>query len=458
MKLSLRRILMILLVLSVLVGVPLGIIAYESLRRGMTWTQFVRSMAIRAAGSKTDSSSGESGSALLPKGEKIDFLVPQPIGDPFTEPPRISNVQAVDLDQDGLLDVVVCDCQTHCVSWIRQHPEGVFRESVCAADLIAPAHVQAIDFDADGDLDLMVAVLGMLFPNNDQIGSVVILENVGQTKFAKHVVVERVARVSDVRAGDLDGDGDMDLAVAQFGYDDGQTRWIENLGGWNFKSHVLQDRSGPIHAPIADMDGDGDLDIVVLVSQEWEEICLFEGDGKGGFETRQIFGSDNQDYGSSGMWLADLDQDGDMDVLFTNGDAFDYLPPHPWSWHGVQWLDNQGDLNFVYHRIADFGGVVGVKPADVDHDGDLDLFAVSAFNAWEKPQSQSVIWLENNGKMQFRRRDIANAPTHLQALDIGDFNGDGEIDLVTGGMHIYAPYDRVDRVVLWTGKWPDADK
>jgi len=34
-----------------------------------------------------------------------------------------------------------------------------------------------------------------------------------------------------VRAGDLDGDGDLDLSVAQFGYDQGETHWMENLGG-----------------------------------------------------------------------------------------------------------------------------------------------------------------------------------------------------------------------------------
>jgi hypothetical protein len=392
----------------------------------------------------------------LPKGEKIDFLTPQPIGDSFAEPPRISNLLVVDLDQDGLLDVVVCDSESNRVSWIRQYPRSVFHEHVCAEDLIAPAHVEAVDFDFDGDPDLVVAVLGMLFPNNDKIGSVVILENDGQTRFAKHVLAERIARVSDVRAGDLDGDGDLDLAVAQFGYDDGETRWMENLGGWKFRSHILQSLSGPIHSPIADMDGDGDLDIVVLVSQEWEEIYLFEGDGKGSFSPRRIYGCDNEDYGSSGMWLADFDQDGDPDVIFTNGDAFDYLPPHPWPWHGVQWLENRGGLNFQYHRIADFGGAVNAHPADVDHDGDLDLFVVAAFNRWDNPQAQSMIWLENDGRMRFRRHDVSNMPTHLQALDAGDFDGDGEVDLVTGGMHVYPPYDRMERVTLWRNRWPEA--
>ena len=114
----------------------------------------------------------------------------------------------------------------------------------------------------------------MLFPNNDKIGSVVILENDGKNNFKKHVIVDKIARVSDVRAGDLDNDGDMDLAVAQFGYDDGETRWIENLGNWKFKSHILQNLSGPINVEIVDIDKDGDLDIISLVSQEWEEIYV----------------------------------------------------------------------------------------------------------------------------------------------------------------------------------------
>ena len=83
------------------------------------------------------------------------------------------------------------------------------------------------------------------------------------------------------RAGDLDGDGDMDLAVAQFGYDDGETRWIENLGDWTFKSHILQNLSGPVNIEILDIDEDGDLDMISLVSQEWEEIYCFVNDGNG---------------------------------------------------------------------------------------------------------------------------------------------------------------------------------
>jgi hypothetical protein len=241
----------------------------------------------------------------------------------------------------------------------------------------------------------------------------------------------------------------MDLAVAQFGYDDGETRWIENLGNWEFRSHILQYLSGPVNVEITDIDFDGDLDIISLVSQEWEEIYCFVNDGMGQFQPHLLYGSSNQDYGSSGIALCDLDRDGDQDILYTNGDAFDYIPPQGRPWHGVQWLENRGNLEFIFHRICSFTGATNVRAADVDYDGDLDLFVASAFNLWDLPQSNSFIWLENDGKMEFTLHEIARDPTHLLTCEPGDFNNDGLMDVITGGMHTYPPYDRMARISLW---------
>ena len=387
--------------------------------------------------------------SMLPRGEPIRFLRPQPIGNPFTtkQRPLVAHVTMVDLDADGLLDIVACDVLANRVVWIRQFPRGTFTETNLGTEIRAPAHAEAVDLDRDGDLDLVVASLGVMFPSNAKIGSVVVLENDGHGRFINRVLIDQIARVSDVRAGDLD------LAVAQFGYDDGETRWMENLGNWRFKSTVLQNLSGPINVEIVDLDGDGDLDIASLVSQEWEEVYGFVNDGRGHFEPTLIWGSTNDDFGSSWLTAVDLDEDGDIDLLYSNGDAFDYAPPSGRPWHGVQWLENKGQLTFVIHRIADFSGASSPQAADLDGDGDLDVVVVSAYNAWDDPAAQSLVWLENDGRMRFALHDAANTPTHLVTLAIGDLDGDGRPDLVTGGMHISRPYDRLSRITLWTNDW-----
>ena len=387
--------------------------------------------------------------AILPEGAPSDFFTPRPVGDPRgeNERPQIAHVAVVDLDADGLPDVLACDAVRNRVAWIRQFPAGIWTEQPITEDVRAPAHVEPTDFDGDGDLDLLVASLGELFPSDLRIGSVVVLENDGNQRFTSRIAAEGIPRVADVRAGDLDGDGDLDLAVAAFGYDHGETLWLENRGEWAFEAHVLQRFSGAINAVVSDLDADGALDIVALVSQEWEEIWAFPGEE---LRPRLLWGTTNPDFGSSWITLVDLDRDGDPDILHSNGDAFDYAPANSRPWHGVQWLENRGGLEFEPHRIADLSGASSPQAADLDGDGDLDVVVASAYNQWDDEAAHSLVWLENNGRMQFAMHRIARSPTHLITLAAGDLDGDGTADLVTGGMHISGPYDRMSRVTVWS--------
>jgi len=291
-------------------------------------------------------------------------------------------------------------------------------------------------------------------PSNNRVGSVIVLENDGRQHFTPHVVAEHIARVADVQPGDLDGDGDIDLAVAGFGYDDGETSWLENKGDWKFEQHVLLRLSGPINAVISDLNRDRFPDIVALVSQEWEEIWAFPNDGRGHFTQKMLWGSTNPDCGSTWISVVDLDGDGDPDILYSNGDAFDYAPANSRPWQGVQWLENKGSLQFEVHRLTDLPGASSPQAADIDGDGDLDIVVVSANNDWDNPDAPSLVWLENNGRMQFTRHTIASSPTHLQTVAVGDLDGDGKLDFVTGGMHINRPYDRMGRVTAWMNHGP----
>ncbi len=382
----------------------------------------------------------------------LNSFAPRPIGNPAEGLPWITDLLIVDLDGDGLKDVIACDGRLNKVSWIRQSRLGVFEEQDIGESIAGPAHLEVADLNGDGHLDVLVAAMGTIPPSNAKTGAVIILVNDGTNHFSNRVLIENVARVTYVAAADFNKDGRLDLVVGQFGYLQGEIRWMENRGDWQFESHSLLDLPGTIHAPVADLNGDGNLDIVALVSQDSEEVHGFMGDGAGHFRDRVLYGSTNKDYGSSGLCIADVNKDGLPDVVYTNGDGFDYATPGSRPWHGVQWLENVGGGKFVFHRVGDFPGCYSPVVVDIDGDGDNDIVASSGFNDWKDPNAVSLMCFENDGANHFTPRPLAHAPTHLVVVKAADMFNDGRIELVTGAFLFYPPYDRVSRVTLWERK------
>lgn len=384
--------------------------------------------------------------------QDLGRLHAQPIGTPVDGPPWIAHVLPVDLDHDGLLDLVFCEARENKLVWLRQTSRGVFEEKVLADNLRAPVHVDAADMDGDGDIDLVVASMGVVFPDNDRIGTVYVLENDGHQNFTPHIAIENTSRVTDVRVADINRDGRPDLVLAQFGYDQGEVSWLERTGPWEFKRHVMLELSGAINVCVADFNGDGKPDVVALLSQQWEEIYYFQNDGLGNFTTKRIWGSTNEDFGSSGISVCDLNRDGKPDILYSNGDGFGPAStPGPRPWHGVQWLENLGDGNFRYHRIGNLPGAYSPLGVDLDGDGAMDVVAVAAYADWNNKNRSaiSLMWFRNDGRMNFEPHILANGPKDQITLANGDFDGTGKPVLVTGGFYIYPPYDSMGRVTLW---------
>lgn len=395
--------------------------------------------------------------AAAPK-PKTDFpplsYTPTALGSPVgaDDRPMVTNLQIADLDQDGLPDVIYCEARQNSVRWIRQSPRGVFTEQVVAENLPAPASVWAADVQGSGRLDVLVACMGQITPNNDRIGSVVVLENLDNRSFRPRVLLEQTARVTDVRAADFAGhnNGRLDLVVGQFGYAQGEVRWMKNLGDWRFESQIVNRQSGTVHTPVADFDGDGRPDFAALVTQEWEEVHLFRNPAAGAmFKDELVWGSTNEDYGSSGLAVADVNRDGRPDLIYTNGDGFDYAVRGHRPWHGMQWLENTGQGSFRFHRVGDLPGAYGPCAADLNGDGHTDLIAVSGFADWDDPQSIALMAWLNDGRQNFTPMPLARSPIKLVTAAVGDLDGDGVPEIVTGALHAFPPFERLSNITLW---------
>lgn len=325
-----------------------------------------------------------------------------------------------------------------------------------------PCHVQPCDLDGDGKQDLVVADLGTFHPKDELEGRVVWLRATSEDGYRPELIASSLGRVADVQAGDFDGDGLQDLIVGEFGWHQtGCIRLMKNLGEREgmikFERTTLDPRHGTIHVPVVDLNRDGKLDFIALISQEHEVVDAFLNLGGGQFEQSRIFSAPTPSWGSSGIQLVDLDKDGDLDVLHTNGDSFDrsFLRPL----HAIHWLENRGTYPWVQHELLKMPGCHRALPGDMDGDGDLDIVAVSMLHdqirdRFGMDNFAAVCCLEQTSPGKFTRRTLELGTCDHPCLEIGDFDDDGDLDLAVGNFHFVQPADeQPPSLTIW---WNDA--
>lgn len=269
-------------------------------------------------------------------------------------------------------------------------------------------------------------------PSEALAGKILLLRNNGSGTFSQETILKNVGRITDARPVDLDNDGDLDIAVAVFGGGNiGEIAWLENVGNGKHIKHDIISASGALNVSIVDLNNDGKMDIVSLIAQEYEMVFALINQGAGKFKQVSLAEAPHPMFGSTGLKIVDLDNDKDPDILFTNGDAHDlHMDPKPY--HGVQWLENKGNLNFQYHNIGRFYGAATAVAGDIDNDGDLDVVAGSWNNYWQDDKRQSLVWFENDGKQNFTRQNIAARPKSIVSFELQDITGDGRLDIIAG--------------------------
>lgn len=360
--------------------------------------------------------------------------------------PKITHVNVTDLDGDGKSDALICDGVTNRVTWLRIQ-DGSWEE-IFIADIRRPVRTHVFDFNGDGHQDIVVASIGTINPSDEPIGSVWLLENQGDMSFKARLLLSEVPRVSDVKTGDFNGDGKIDFIITAFGWrESGEVILLEQVHPSLFVPHRLVQKNGPMQVEVTDLDQDGHLDFLVLYAQQHESIEWFRNDGKGGFESKVLWRAPHPAFGSSSFRLVDLDGDGDLDILHTNGDMMDEVSLAK-PYHGVRWLENRGN-EFHPHELFSMAGCYNAVPYDMDGDDDLDIVVTSLYYDWAIDDYPSVVWLENQGDGKFHPHAISYTPTNLPAMDVGDLNHDGLPDIIVGGMHLVGPLGRHGRITVF---------
>ncbi|RYY27021.1 MAG: VCBS repeat-containing protein [Sphingobacteriaceae bacterium] len=234
---------------------------------------------------------------------------------------------------------------------------------------------------------------------------------------------------------DFNKDGLPDYAVCGFGHNTGGLYLLMQKPDHRFTKSVIRDISGATQAVVGDYNHDGWPDIMCLFAQAQEGIWLFINNHQGGFTTSNLL-KFLPVFGSTSFQVADFNQDGQPDILYTCGDNSDYsriLKP----FHGVYIFLNTGNLKFKKSYFYPVNGCTKAIAADFDGDGDLDMASIAFFSNYKNNPNEGFIYFEQDKPLHF-------VPTSLPiskegrwiCMDVNDWNGDGKLDIGLGNFSL----------------------
>ncbi len=269
--------------------------------------------------------------------------------------------------------------------------------------------LQLADLDGDTVLDLIAALSD----------AVVVLPGVGDGTF-EGAISTSANNLLTLAVGDVDGDGDLDIAVTSNPSSQTLLSVALNNGDRTFAPAILQSLDEDVNdLELGDLNGDGNLDAVGTAGFGYESrLVVFLGDGTGSLaQLTPRIGVPVGDNPRTSVF-GDIDDDGNRDIVTVNSGSTSF---------SVSVLLGNGDGSIR----SNFEYAVGAYPttvnlADVDNDGDLDIVTSSA-----NDDTASVLFNDGNGGFPGRIEKTGPSPV---AHVVADLNGDGNLDVATANL------------------------
>ena len=249
--------------------------------------------------------------------------------------------------------------------------------------------------------------------------------------YAPVVIATELIGGEAVYAADMDGDGDLDVLSASA--QDNKIAWYENVGGQGAfpASHhrvITTSTSYAVSVYAADIDGDGDMDVLSASYHDAKIVWYENVDGRGAFPQSNHHVISTTASGAWSVFAADLDGDNDTDVISATRND-----------NKVTWYENVGgDGSFPtsHHHVITTSaiGAMSVCAADLDGDGDFDILSAST----SLDGKTGIITLYENvgGNGSFpasNHRVIVSTDVHqltLYTVHASDMDLDGDIDFL----------------------------
>jgi len=335
--------------------------------------------------------------------------------------PEYGIIKLTDVDNDSKVDIFIGNIILF--SWYKNLGSNSFADrTVIDSQIIdnrvnfpTSMDVKISDFNNDGLIDILTSL--------DFFRTSVHL-SVGGGSFAPpSYPALAVFSAATAIAGDVDGDGDLDILTASpeahciFLYKKSNADEYEN------PTSIEQFGLGVDELAFADIDGDGDLDIVAVMGDDAvDEVVWYKNlDGLGNFSPKISLGL-WAPISVDGLVVYDVDADGDMDIVIADGENLF----EEGTGDAIVWYANDGQGNFTDENIIGIGsdGVNNIIPVDIDNDGDLDIVSSSVYD-------DKVCWYENlDGNGNFGPQRIITSGSSIIHAVVADVDSDGDNDVI----------------------------